>query len=1740
MVHHSFIIALNRFRGRACTWSTAAPAIPAVLLLLLGISVSAAGFTSDTLPARGEHQVLLAVDTFGRYAVTATSQQGVALQLVDHMAGPRPVAGQPGRIDGRYDIFLDRGEYKLVTIGHDLARGDVELSLHEFPEQQPDPIVLEEFKPITTKLDDFEQLSFWLEIRQPRSVVIQAAGRALADVRIWRDGTWMTDDQPVHETIQPTENQPLHLCTMVASLTPGLYRLTCYGGLPLPWATGVESPLFVRYGLERRGEAGRETRTMSPFGIDYYLLPGDINYCRLELPEAVPASFTVAVYNDQAPFDGWGDTASIDKNSREPVAEVFPYRDPGSRFLVSIKAAAGQPYILQHFYARHYEMLQKSGMYWLSTIHGGHPADSLDASAILVKRRVQGDPRPEFVDHGAVVVDSTTYWQGRFNLLDETELFLKIGRSGTYKILSNGVSARFRLAPFLVDPPREYQPPPFEPAGNPLDLEAGLYRLVIMPDRKGIAELAVVPVSLGGFDWQAALQPEYTRAPFHGSVELPAVSLDTQHRYELYINNRPGIQSGFILRPLPVDLRESLPLVQHPGEIKSLPFSVNETCMLHALPERDAGIELRIDGGEWLNEATVTSGPHVVEIRCSDTVTTVYSLSATPTRLLAGSPLPRLPGGRLEALPKFPVLAADSPRFFDLEPGYSQSFSLRVDEPGLWRVHSTGLLATAGVIRTRTEPYLAGESANGVGLNFMVQHYLNEGDYQVSVNTIGNARGHLGVELSTTPLRSCGELLQGEPARVTLEPGEAALYTFTTETAAEYSIRSLGQDAQVFRCRLEDGAGWPVTVPNQPADLRLHLEAGEYRLIILPVSVTARAVTELARVPEPTRLKGHGPYEIIAGRSLDALWREPAEGSRRLSDQWLFTAPASAVYSIRMSSEMEGLLYRVLSDGTRTMVAEVNATKGWRGELEAGAYLVEAVCSRRNDWAAYTFSLDCEALVDGATRELRAPVSIPVALGESGLVELASRGRADVSARLLDMSGRQVAASDDRPDDWNFLITRWLGPGRYTLRIDTPGGEPAVVTVGMRVVRETIMDPGMVPVDTTVVVHDKVHVIPLEKLSDGVLLVSATAGESVGCTLEMNVAGEWRALQTGRGRSVLLEMLVQEGAMCRLRLWSIDWRHAEVMLHCLAPACRTYSEANLARGVTFEAVPGFSPPVGVARIAVDRPGVFVSAAGHESVRWSPAPGRPFASGSGVMTASGAHLWIAADLAAGGAHRTIRASRRVVAPGESVNVPLVPGETVLVDVAPAAGPLVAEARSLTGLPGLRFISPGEQSPYGPDARAMALDTRTAVTVTAEPSRALCIWCAAGEEPFETRLALTECSAPEVVRLDLGRRGGLLAAGGAVRFELTKGARLLDIAAGPDVIAVTIVDGRIESMLWNAGGAGGGRLWTEARDLLLVATSDAPRSYAVNALPAGEAERPLLSMRTPYEHVHATAGRLVIPYEAPADTDSMLAVLGAARSARTYGDDGTVGSGTELTVRGSGLLVLDHAPGAVVAWLSAAADPDGGLWSVDTGRGDAIRDLPALVPLKGETASFRLKLDTPGLLALNAPVPAVVRLTGDGFSSLEVATGGVMMRSYVPAGRLAVQLRAVAGGRLSGDLELSMAPVTSIGEGIGPEVMLSPGSSHAFSFEVPETMEIGIGVRAGPPAVTCWLLNADGDQVGEGILQMHELAAGRYVLAVTAARDGGPVLVRPALTGLTPPDTGPPREIIQQYLELAGRN
>ncbi len=1704
----------------------------------------------STLSAVGRQSTLLNVTRFGRYSILATSRQGTALQLVDRMAGPSEMLGVAGEKDGRLDVFLERGQYQVVTHGDKRASGSVRLDLRPFVERNlPQPPQLMEFKLIEDQLRDFEQLSYWIEVKKPQTVILEAAGRSLADLRLWKDGAWLVDTQPLTQVVYPKEGQPLLSCRLSVALDSGLYLLSAYGGPSQPWSEdSKQHPFYLRQGIPRLSEAGRKRMAISPFGSDRFLVPGAANYFRIELPEARTAWLQVGRFQPGNPFDISRPGVEITKKSVPPVAEMYAEARQDEDHVVVVTAEAGQPYVLQQFEIKYVHTFQGNKEYWISTIHSGYPADSIDATAIITSTPRNSPSRPEFFRSQTIEVGAKEYWHRRINLLEPTTVFIHVKDTGVYQLVCQGTDAQYQVEPFWTGQRGSIAPPPVKACGANYDLEAGYYRLTVYPVRKGIADLLLRPMGLldailNSVGWGKSVPV----TPSRGSTRFPRLLLDQNRNYTLQLNRQPEVAAGVILRSLPLDLTSPLYVEQQPGEALSVPFQAKEAGTLRAEAEDGSLLEISMDGGPWGTAIPVDTALHTVAVRHGLKTAVRYSLELVPKRLDAQSALPAISPQSLGALPKFPVLDDTVLKFGDLNKGQDATYLLQADKPALYQLQTTGLLATTGNLRSRTNPSFVRKSQNGVGRNFSLQQYLREGEYQVTVKTEGESAGHFGLELARTAVRNGGFLTSRIPARATLEPGQAIAYYFKITNPGEFRVRAFGE-GRMFRCRLEDKDGWPVLAPDIEADISRHFDPGQYRLVVLPEATTARVVAQIEPTPRQRRYKGHGPHTLRLADAINHIWLEPEQEGPRTPDQWDFTVPAPIEARIALSGEMQGDLLRMEQAGNATKISVVISGREWKGNLAAGKYRLAVAAMRKNNRAPYSVAVWPTELVAGLSRDVVTPVSVPISVGETSLVEISSFGGDDVQARLYDSEGRLVAVNDDRPDDWNFQISRALPAGRYRLDVDPAGKAEARTTISMLMPPEEAQPALTLPAQLNPVLKRAVLVYPIPSLSEPVLLAAAVeSNESVGLAIEYQQDGVWRVMATRSDRSPRIQIpLGDADGKYRLRLWSLDRREMRVGLSVESIRPQTATESQLLSGIPVTAPVNKGFPPAAVLVKLDRPGVFQVEADSGSYCWSPALNEACQpADENTVVAWKDEVWVAVPASQNLATPpVIRARRLMLSPASTspFQVAMRREGRILLDVAPEGGSsIVLLASSQEGQPAVQLVERSERQPATASNIAIAPRGSASVLMGArEPAATL--WAATPETGgLDARLRPFYFAAAEVSAWP-GNGDGKLEGLRAAAFALPAGAKRLHLALGESTVGVLSNGNHVESVHWQGGSAFNVSIESAADRLTLFHTRQEEDRYALEVIPLRPGDLlPPLAQGSPYERRHLRSGIERISIPAWTDVQGApiaLHVRGALEAVTFIGADGRVLRGTDFVLPASGgMLEIRHEPGLLLCWLDQKGQVARGLWPAapDLTKAESL-PLPAMRRLRGVSGIFQIKTETAVLLRVRLASPSISLLKrAAGEPEVEVHQEGTLMDAYLPAGTSYLCLRAVGGSEFSASAEFTGGQVTSIREGLGPEVLLAPGDSRLFSFEVKQPGLVGIGVRASSDVVESELFNGSGKSLGKGTVQKANLQAGVYLLSIKAPAQGEPVRARPAVVGIVPPGTDPPEDVIRKYFE-----
>lgn len=1663
----------------------------------------------SVFPATGTHETILTIPSFGRYAISVSSPQGTALQLVDRMAGPGDIQGAPGAQDGRIDAFLERGSYKLRLISDARGSGKATLTVVKFTELQPAPVQLVEYKPVTADLGDAQQRSWWIVVQERGTYSFEAGGRYLNELRLWQPGSWMVDATPFVAESDANPDQPLALRQLTAQLEPGVYQLTAYGGPGLPWAQDSKAaPFMLRWGVPALSDSGRSVRQASILGIDRFLVPGSATTLRLVLDKSETASIAAQPYDASSMFDqSQAQTAGIDKTSRDPAAELDLGNAGGDTpWLVTVTRKPGASYRLD-------VLNQAGGQASLNLDQGdtllavtlpGDPDDEIDTGFFLVE-----NDNLKMVASSAIDLDTALPWRRRFNLLATAQTFLYTSKPVNLQVDGTGVPAEFIVDRFMVNPPFDRHIPEPQPSGGVWTLTPGYYVLSAIPQANGHGILTMSIYAQGS-------KPPASDSPRLPAAFFPHIAIDSgagsiaetgppPWGFTLFTSLGGGQSFGLRQEDLPAALAQPLSFELGAGQAQNFPVTIGEDGQLAVTNADGAAFAFTLDGKPVSGAMMLQPGQYQFGITGPKTGDLVASVTETPARLLPAASLPTLPAAQV-APAALPPVRPGEPSFLDFAQGQSVNFALPVDHDALYQFDTTGLLETGGVIRTRVNPSLATAEGNGIGRNFLLQMFLREGDYRLTVETQGQTAGHAGVELTATPLLDEGVLAPGNPARITLEPGQAALYHVHIATQGTYHIFTLGLGHQ-FNMRLEDVDGWPLIAPGGSADAQLDLAPGDYRMILLPGLVENRAVTMLQQILPPLRYSGHGPFQLVFGQDMENRWMEPAAGAKRVPDVWQFDLPAAATVTVSLDA---GMRADILSGATA-----VGATSGgsWTGRLAAGAYSIEAASAAPNNRVDYDLNAALKELIPGQSEQVNAPAVIPVSLGGAQQYEISSFGAQDVRASLFDAAGKLVAENDDRDNDWNFLIAGNFAPGAYTLHVDPVGTDNAQTQVS--IASPAIFAGPALTVGTAATISDgQVHEMALPKPPrDALMLVGATAAVPVGLTLEgVQKDGSWRVLATTTRLNPYLAVPVGGGAKYRLRAWAEDHGATPVAVSTQFVSGPSAGISALSAGLDLAPVTLGARQLGVMRIFIPQPQVLQLGAGADTLQWSAAADAPAAHDlSGAMLATGRSLW----LVDGTAHEV--KARPVDLLGAKVRMNLAAGQALELPLPQEQETALWQVLGQGGQPG---IAVGNSTVMAVGSAQGALSQAVAFQPAGMAAPVLRLWQAGAPiDPLPLTVQRTGFASIGTLPLAIGGNDGTLPARGAMVAGLLPGWKRLSLDLPAGVAAVLLRNGQTEGLILGDGVAPD--VLDSDADSLLLLNPGSVAAFSISLQPeaAPQLIMPADGLLTYYSATPANL-HVIVP------GGGAVQIAGAATGITGIGADGMVSSGSTAQTSAGGTVLIGVQPGLSVVSQSVLLKMSG---------------LPVAVPsslaLSGQSMMLNFAPAAARLIHFETDTPVVV-LSGDG---PQLFPAGAQLSLFQPQGKArSLLLQAVTPAGLSGTARFEAIPAIPIADGLGAAVRIAPGQSRLFTFSLDAPRGIGVGVRGSVDDANCRLLAADGSVLGHGVIAMSQLPAGTYFLVADVPADAAATDVQPALVGKTLPDDGPPPDVQASYRALAGQN
>jgi len=1757
---------MNRFfKLQIATWvllaSSTLPAKPASLAMAgdsMTVSVSSAG----------KHEFLLPIAKWGRYSLQATGDQPVELSIADRRNGVFRTDGIAGERNPRIDLFLDAGEYRLAVQGEKGVQGNSTLRATPFrPVAGFRPTRLVPRRENLLNLDDLEQVDFWFETPSDTTVYIEAVGRNLSELALWRDGQWLVKTANRPFVAYPKPETPLSGLCFQARLHKGTYRLSAYGGKGRDWALKAqEHPLALRMDLDSVSANSTTLWTIPSTGYARIALGSTVSTVVLEANDKKRLVAEIQSLTPEFPDEGSIAKDSISGKSAAARVALVVGRSGSEnpQRVVTVFGAPGQKFALVAFGEPRTSIRDMpSGTYWLSTTHTGNPVDRIGATGLVVDqtsstiRAIQADT----LGLGREIAR-------RFNLLEPVNSFLWVDRDGKYSVTVGGTACKWRIRRYFQGgAPGNYLAPEYTAESKIVDLTKGVHYMELLPVKKGVATLVLKDastlanlVSAGKAALGAAVQANWTYgAP---AVQFQKLVVDANDRLSISVNSQSPDLSVASLRQSPVDPDEPLSVWCRPGERIEIPVRLEGKRQVGFVDRTGNAVAMELDGKRVEGLALTESGNHVCAIKNDGAESRQFVLKSTPLERVPSVAAPAYDPSRLAA-GRSPAITTGSVTYFDLDRKESRPYTIHVDQPGIHRIETTGRLATKIDLSDRFQQFTRSAESNGTGRNAMLIEYLLAGDYQVDVATTGKSAGRLGLSVARNALVEGGALDTNIDNRKFVEAFAGSEYSLRIPFSGRYRIESSGMNGNI-PLRLEDADGWPMpALSEEPIDQ--NLSAGSYRLVALPVASSGRQIARLAPVLEKRTIKGKGPHALELNEPLNSVWVEQS-GENGTEEPVVFELRIPSPLRTRLSVS-NGFQARLVAAGKDSAQVRWSGTKSV--ELDTGSYRILVQPAKPRNHAPFRIAATTGELVPGLAYQIRKPRTFAVVLGRSSIVEIGSKGALDVQGTLLAEDGKTViATNDDAYLDWNFSISRSLKAGRYFLRVESAQPGFTSTTVFLRALTDTVMDslraPGGASRSMACNLHRRLGIFPLDTREGGELLACAVRSKSrIGCALEKrdSATRQWISVAQTIGADPSLTVPRSKDARYRLKVWSESNLDEPLDVFLALPNAREISLKDAASGLS-----GSPEAFGRNYRAWYKLDLGTHAPGHFKASSTQNQLGAIGIGSGTDTAFAqdggpwfssiaSRAWIEMRFEQEGRFQ-VQLTPFVLDKNRPIEVPLVGGAVRVFETDLRGGAIgflsVATdgGRPVVGA----VLSARDKSDRFALANASVRTTfqpvpngSVSVALPTDEAR-VAVWNAlapADGSTISATLALDELPVVEggtlgestsrwpmekstARKIPMNRRGAgrlriLIPAGGAVLLERADGSTRMEASMTESVVKEFTVDGG--SLYLLAPREAGVFEITQyalagsVRDTNLARASNP--FWTEKFLRDGVRFLPLANDRIRYLQSGGTVQNV-----------NWIDARGTLHP--DLRDGASVGPGGLLEIaykEGWAKVNLCDANSLAEVMKCKWAEPLGDAWTKEFSQTSEL-------PLNGRNDWFSFVVgEEPQQLRLTLPLPAsAILLRDDAVVDQKESWDHFHWDLPLTAGRYKLGIRSMAGSNLTGiAMPALFRPLEVFTEKRPYRCTMTPGESRLVAFDVAKKDKFGIGLAMTRETVQSTLLDANGTVLEEGKQQFVSLKPGRHYLRlrVPEASEGTDLTVH--LLGQEPPPNQPPEKLVKWIVE-----
>jgi hypothetical protein len=1679
----------------------------AVPLAALAVAVAAQDGSGVSLGRIEDKAAILTLSRAARVSVIAESSIGVPIGLEDKMEGRIASGGAAGKLDGRIDVTLDPGEYRVRIEADDAPGKSPRLAARGFRElggdKQSSWPRLIPGQVASAALGDLQSASYWIELREDGAVEVEALGRDLAVLEVWREGQYLLGSYPVREERQLEEGRPMGYACASIPAKAGRYLARLYGGPSRPWAKDEgKRPLHVRSGFIGMPVGGRLDLAVSPFGRDFILARGFDSACLSTADEGL-ASISAAGYAPGGDRLRADDRALIAKGSIERRAAL---RFSAGAALLSVEAKPGQAVGIdacRYVDFQSYAAIDPRSGGLLSIIASRSSSPELPVTALVY--RVSDGKAVVAKDYAAPLSRSASF-RGRCNLRDGSarSVFLRVEEAGDYQIAEKDGKGQadglYDLVALGPDLSALAQVKDRAPAwGETYSLSRGYYALLVSAQSFGVLDFAVQRAGVGRISAALGKDP----APARMSLSCAFDADPSAKEIRVAVAGGPSGGSGYSFAPYPVALDAGLSLELGARESFELPSSVARRSTFHSMPGQAAvlmGGQSPVEGG------VVTPAGRTLSLRnaTAATVQAAFSLPAAFDDLPA--PQATAFGSGTTAL------ASSAIDWRDFARSGSAVYSFEVIESAVYVIETLGRLSTSLSLRTASRPEIVSASANGYGRNAAIRAWLRPGQYYVTASATGLSAGRCGVRMGRVPLAAEVPLALGAVDRRAVPADSAARFAFALDGEREVEIDSAGL-AGSYQIRLEDEDSFIVYRGEGRA--RLELGAGRYRLYSLPVSIETNRLTWIEDLePGPPRPAVPGTKGLALNASASSVWREGSE-----PDRWSFSVPSRLEARLGLPPSFAAFL-----DGPGGKRA-VDAASG-PIVLERGAYTLSLRPRDAADQLPYSVSVSTAVLAPGVggisvpgSKRSSGRVSVP----EDGFYELWSLGRSDLSATLVrEDSGAVAARSDDNGPDWNFDIVQRLKAGYYRLEIESLAGSSEEVSLRLASRDARTVPAVAAPYEGRIKMGEAGVFVPFDtKAGEGLYLLEAAGDPATGVRASLRLYRGDELIAAGEGR---IAVPLRGSTRYAIYAWTPIASEPKLAFKRLAE-----KDASMSSPFSLKAgeAARLRNPQAMSATAVS--GSILASSGLESPCRD--PGRS-------------------------AFSTLDSVGWAWAPEEGCSIaPLTLSEEEgavlsLSDVGQGFAASSPDQALLVSVDTRGQFRCGVSAKIESGAGAAAYDWDASATWS-QGSAALLppgswkarIWDgerakAAGIER-RVGVGLDFLAIESLEALKMGGRATLsVPALSAISMEVP--ACTLSLLLGEGLVLSAWKDGEALATVASLDGRVSDTLALKASRLYVANRGASAVALRVAVLPARAQEDDELSASRPFEAVDLVpeGARL----ELRAAEGELLCLAGESCEATLETVDGryvtlvhdpAAGLFSSVAASSGKLRVRSASGGLVRAYLAKAGKEVDGLVAQAPG---PARDLSDAAVLTGKGDAFRLRMAAAGYVDLSCPGPGVLALAGAGIERRVAVSGSrddMHLFAWLPAGDYSAWQRparsSAGGGIIRADRVESRDAAEASG---GRKAFIGAREYQAWSFEVKVAGKVGIGIKADADGLRGFVYDARQGLVASGPLSFAELEAGAYLLVVKGL-DSTPIEYELALEGLDGSRLGVPPEVVKEY-------